>query len=55
MNRDELVELRKAFIAETMEPMRRAGDFGGGASWNRATSEAVLQLIDHLLERMRKP
>jgi hypothetical protein len=54
MNRDELVELRKAYIAR-IERMRHVGDYGAGAADIRETSEVVLQVLDHLLERMRKP
>ena len=52
MSRDELVDVRKEAITH-LEEMRRAGDYGAGAAWARATAERQLKLIDHLLERMR--
>lgn len=52
MSRDEMLAMRKETIAQ-LEEMRRAGDYGAGAAWNRATAERQLKLIDHLLERMR--
>jgi len=52
MTRDELVEVRKEAIKH-LEEMRKAGDYGAGAAWARATAERQLKLIDHLLERMR--
>lgn len=54
MTRDDLVELRKVYIAR-VERMRHVGDYGAGAADIRETSEVVLQLIDHLLERMKRP
>lgn len=52
MTREELVEMRKEAIKQ-IDEMRKAGDFGAGAAWNRATAERQLKIIDHLLERMR--
>lgn len=52
MSKDEMLAMRKEAIAQ-LEEMRKAGDFGAGAAWNRATAERQLKLIDHLLERMR--
>lgn len=52
MSRDEMLSMRKEAIAH-LEEMRRAGDYGAGAAWARATAERQLKLIDHLLERMR--
>lgn len=52
MTRDEMVQLRKETL-ERVERMRRVGDYGAGASDNRENGEALLKLIDHLLERMR--
>lgn len=52
MSREEMVEMRKESIAQLGE-MRKAGDYGAGAAWARATAERQLKLIDHLLERMR--
>lgn len=52
MDRNEMLAIRKEAIAQ-LEEMRRAGDFGAGAAWARATAERQLKLIDHLLERMR--
>lgn len=52
MSRDELIAMRKEAIKQ-IDEMRKAGDFGAGAAWNRATAERQLKIIDHLLERMR--
>jgi hypothetical protein len=52
VSRDEMLAIRKEAIAQ-LEEMRKAGDFGAGAAWNRATAERQLKLIDHLLERLR--
>jgi len=52
MSKDEMLAMRKEAIAH-LEEMRRAGDYGAGAAWARATAEWQLKLIDHLLERMR--
>lgn len=52
MNRDELVTLRKEAFAQ-LEEQRKAGDYGAGAAWARATAERQLKIIDHILERMR--
>lgn len=52
MSKDEMLAIRKEAIAQ-LEEMRRAGDYGAGAAWARATAERQLKLIDHLLERMR--
>jgi hypothetical protein len=52
MNRDELIAMRKEAFAQ-IEEQRRAGDYGAGAAWARATAERQLKIIDHLLERMR--
>ena len=52
MKRDEVVALRKELLAR-LERMRHVGDYGAGAEDIRETAEAVLKLVDHLLERMR--
>ena len=52
MTREELVEIRKESIKQ-LDEMRKAGDFGAGAAWNRATAERQLKIIDHLLEKAR--
>lgn len=52
MSKDEMIAMRKEAIVH-LEEMRRAGDYGAGAAWARATAERQLKLIDHLLERMR--
>lgn len=54
MTREELVELRTAYLTR-LKQMRQVGDYGAGAADARETAEALLQIIDHLLERMRKP
>ena len=54
MNRDELVELRKALFAR-LERMRHVGDYAAGAADVRETAETLLKMVDHWLERMRKP
>jgi len=52
MTRPEMVELRKATF-ERVERMRKTGDFAAGAADIRENAEALLKLMDHLLERMR--
>ena len=52
MTREEIVELRKATF-ERVERMRKTGDYAAGASDIRENGEALLKLMDHLLERMR--
>lgn len=52
MSRDEIIELRKSTL-DRLVVMRRTGDFAAGAADNRENTEALLKLIDHLLERMR--
>jgi hypothetical protein len=52
MSREEMLEMRKEAIKH-LEEMRRAGDYGAGAAWARATAERQLKLIDHLLEKLR--
>lgn len=52
MTREELVDLRKGTF-ERVEIMRRTGDYAAGAADIRENAEALLKLIDHLLERMR--
>lgn len=52
MKRDEVVELRKNLVAR-LDRMRHVGDYGAGAADIRDNAEAVLKLVDHLLERMR--
>ena len=47
-----MVAMRKEVIAQ-LDEMRKAGDFGAGAAWNRATAERQLKIIDHLLEKLR--
>jgi len=52
MTRPEMVELRKATF-ERIDRMRKTGDFAAGAADIRDNAEALLKLMDHLLERMR--
>lgn len=52
VNRDELVAMRKDAFDQLQE-QRKAGDYGAGASWARATAERQLKIIDHLLEKLR--
>jgi hypothetical protein len=52
MTKEELLELRKKTF-ERVKRMVAVGDFGAGALDNQHNAEAVLALIDHLLERMR--
>jgi hypothetical protein len=52
MTRDEIIELRKVTFAR-VERMRKTGDYAAGASDIRENGEALLKLMDHLLERMR--
>jgi hypothetical protein len=50
--RDELLDIRKQFYPR-VEHMRKLGDYGAGAVDIRDTAEALLRVIDLLLERMR--
>ena len=52
MTREEIIELRKATFAR-VERMCKTGDYAAGASDIRENGEALLKLMDHLLERMR--
>jgi hypothetical protein len=52
MKREEMVELRNETFKD-VERMRQIGDYGAGAADIRNTAERQLELIDHLLERMR--
>lgn len=52
MNREEMIELRKEAFKD-VERMRKVGDYAAGAADIRNTAERQLELIDHLLERMR--
>src|SRR5882762_378397 len=52
MTREEIIELRKATF-DRVERMRKTGDYAAGASDIRENGEALLKLMDHLLERMR--
>lgn len=52
MTKEEIIELRKATFAR-VERMRKTGDYAAGASDIRENGEALLKLMDHLLERMR--
>ncbi len=52
MKRDEIVALRKELLAR-LERMRHIGDYGAGSADIRDNAEAVLKLVEHLLERMR--
>ena len=52
MSRDEIIELRQETL-QRIEVMRRTGDYAAGAADIRENAEALLKLIDHLLERMR--
>lgn len=50
--RDNLVEIREAVFRDLAE-MRRLGDYGAGASHIREMGEALLKLLDLMLERAR--
>lgn len=52
MTREEMVELRRELF-DRVKRMRHVGDYGVGAADNRDNAEAILKLLDHLLERMR--
>lgn len=52
MKREEMVELRKEAFKD-VERMRKTGDYGAGAADIRNTAERLLELVDHLLERMK--
>jgi hypothetical protein len=52
MTKEEMLELRKK-TWKRLQEMRHVGDYGAGAQDNRENGEALLMLIDHLLERMR--
>ena len=52
MTRDEMVELRKLTF-NRVKGLRHVGDYGAGAIDIRENAEALLKLMDHLLERMR--
>ena len=52
MSRDEVVELRKGLF-ERVERLRRLGDHSAEAPDIRANAEAILAIVDHLLEKMR--
>lgn len=52
MKREEMVELRKELI-ERLLRLRRIGDYGAGAADIRETAEALLKIMEHLLERLR--
>jgi len=52
MTKDELVELRKVTVAR-VEKLRRLGDHSAEAPDIRANAEAILLLIEDLLERKR--
>ena len=52
MKRDELLELRRETIARA-ERMRGVGDYAAGASDIRENCEALLRIIDHLLEKAK--
>ncbi len=50
--RDDMVALRNAFF-ERLEHMRRIGDYSAGAADIRETGEAIIKILDHILERMK--
>lgn len=52
MTKDELVELRKVTVAR-VEKLRRLGDHSAEAPDIRANAEAILLLIEDILERKR--
>jgi hypothetical protein len=52
MTREELVELRQKTLVR-VERMRKVGDFGAGASDIRENGEAILLVIEDVLERKR--
>jgi hypothetical protein len=52
MNRQELLKRRRELV-EMTDRLRKLGDYGAGAADTRELAEALLQLVDHLLEGMR--
>lgn len=52
--REELVLLRTGLFPR-IERMRQTGDYGAGASDIRETSEALLNVIDILIEQIPRP
>lgn len=52
MNKDELIELRTITVAR-VERLRRTGDHSAEAPDVRANAEAILLLIEDMLERKR--
>lgn len=53
MTREEMLELRDRTLAR-LGTMRRLSDYSAEAPDIRETSEALLLVIEHLLERMRR-
>lgn len=54
MTKEELIELRR-YTLHRVEVMRKVGDYGAGAADNRENGEALLQIVEHLIERLPKP
>lgn len=54
MTRDELLKLRKDLF-EKHEALQRLGDFDANAANVRMLMATNLKLVDHLLEKSRKP
>jgi hypothetical protein len=52
MTKQEMLELRTATFLR-VEQLRKVGDHSAEAPDVRKNAECLLQLIDHLLERMR--
>jgi hypothetical protein len=52
MTKEEMIVLRKKTF-QRVERLRHVGDYAAGAEDIRENAEFLLQLIDHLLERMR--
>jgi hypothetical protein len=54
MTRDELVKLREG-VFELFSELEKLGDYDTNAPHVRVMTKAMLQVIDHLLSRMRGP
>lgn len=54
MTRDEVLALRDD-LQRRFAALKAVGDYGVGASDIRDNTEATLKVVQHLLDRMRKP
>ncbi len=52
MTKEELIERRKTMVTR-VERLRAIGDHSAEAPDIRMNAETILQMLDHLLERMR--